>query len=193
MTLRALVEANRSCRRFVEKESVDMATLEELTELARLSPSAANLQPLRYILCCDQAMNAKIFDTLAWAAYLRDWPGPAEGERPAAYIVILADERISKNVDCDHGIAAQSILLGAVEKGLAGCILASVKRDMLTELLSIPPEFRILLVLALGKPAEKRVVEPLGADGGIRYYRDAEGVHRVPKRALEEVVLARRG
>ena len=89
--IRDLIISNRSCRRFHQEFAIDRRTLEELVELARYSASAANLQPLKYILSCEPAKNARIFSTLAWAGYLRDWPGPAEGERPSAYIVILGD------------------------------------------------------------------------------------------------------
>jgi len=191
MGIRELVLANRTCRRFHEAERVSMETLEQLVELARLSPSAANLQPLRYALSTSPGINARIFATLGWAAYLKDWPGPAAGERPPAYIVILSDERVSRSVACDHGIAAQRILLGAVEQGLAGCILASVKRDELREILQIPDKLHILLVLALGKPAETRVIEELGPDRNIRYYLDGQGVHHVPKRNREDIIIGR--
>ena len=118
--LTELVKQNRSCRRFYQDHAVTMDTLKALVELGRLSASAANLQPLKYILSCNPEKNAAIFDCLAWAAYLKDWPGPEPGERPAAYIIILGDTTIAKSVGCDHGIAAQSMLLGAREQGLAG-------------------------------------------------------------------------
>lgn len=109
------VEANRSYRRFHQDRPVEAGLLRELVDLARLSPSAANLQPLKYVLSSSAELNQKVFPTLAWAGYLADWNGPAPGERPAAYIVILGDTEIAKNFGCDHGIAAQSIMLGAVE------------------------------------------------------------------------------
>jgi nitroreductase len=126
---------------------------------------------------------------LAWAGYLSDWPGPGEGERPSAYIVVLVDTRIAKSAGVDHGIAAQSILLGATEKGLGGCIIASVQREALGQVLDIDPRYEILLVLALGKPVERVFVEPVGADGDIRYWRDGKGGHHVPKRSLGDIVL----
>jgi nitroreductase len=131
-----------------------------------------------------------IFKTLTWAAYLKDWSGPAEGEKPAAYIIILGDRAISPDPGCDHGIAAQSILLGAREKGLAGCVLGTVNRRRLGEALSIDERFEILLVLALGAPAEQAVIEPLGGRGSVKYWRDAEGVHHVPKRMLADIIVA---
>jgi nitroreductase len=185
-----LIRANRSCRRFDEKHPVSAANLLELVDLARLSASAANLQPLRYILSCDPATNAKIYECLTWAYYLKDWPGPATGERPGAYIVILHDTRISKTLDCDHGIAAQSILLGATEMGLAGCMLAAVNRPRLRSLLNIPEPMEIKLVLAMGKPKETIVIDTVNVEGDIRYWRDKNQVHHVPKRRLKDIVLA---
>ena len=187
--LKDLILRNRSYRRFDETAAVDHDTLRQLVELARLSASAANLQPLKYILSCARERNALIFAHLAWAGYLAEWRGPAEGERPSAYIIILGDTTIARDCNCDHGIAAQSILLAAAERGLGGCIVGSVKRDELRAALSIPDHLEILLVLALGRPAERVVVETVGADGDIRYWRDADGVHHVPKRALDDLIV----
>ena len=166
-----------------------MNSLNELVNLARLSASAANLQPLKYVICCNQAKNAEIFSCLAWAAYLKDWPGPLDGERPSGYIVVLGDTAISQDFGCDHGIASQSILLGAREKGLAGCMLGAVNREKLREVLNLSGQLKILLVLALGVPREEIFVEPLGADGSIRYWRDSRGGHHVPKRSLKDIVI----
>lgn len=188
--IKELILKNRSYRRFNQDVSVELDTLIELVDLARQSASGANKQPLKYILSCDPAKNALIFPRLAWAGYLPDWPGPAEGERPAAYILILGDKTISASFGCDHGIAAQSILLGAAEKGLGGCIIGSVARAELSRDLGISSDFEILLVIALGKPAETVVIEPVGPDGDIRYWRDEAGIHHVPKRSLREIIVA---
>jgi nitroreductase len=184
-----LVRQNRSYRRFHQDVPVRIETLRALVNLARMSASGSNLQPLKYILSSDRETNARIFPHTRWAGYLKDWDGPAEGERPAAYIVILGDTEISKSFGCDHGIAAQSIMLGAAERGLGGCMIGSIARDRLRETLDIPERYEILLVLALGKPNETVVLEEVGPDGDIKYYRDEEDVHHVPKRSLEELVL----
>lgn len=184
-----LIRKNRSCRRFHQEHVVDMETLKWLVNLARLSASAANLQPLKYILSSNHQKNALIFSCLAWAGYLKDWAGPEEGERPSAYIIILGDTGISKDFGCDHGIAGQSILLGAREKGLAGCMVGSINRKRLRNILDIPPQFEILLVLAIGKPREKAVIETADPDGNIRYWRDKGDIHHVPKRRLNDIIL----
>jgi hypothetical protein len=147
------------------------------------------LQPLKYILCCEPEKNALIFQHLAWAGYLKDWPGPADGERPSAYIIILGDTEITRSFGCDHGIAAQSILLGAAEKGLGGCIIGTVKREELRRALALPARYEILLILALGKPKETVVIEPVGTGGDIKYWRDNQSVHHVPKRSLDGIIL----
>ena len=187
--IKDLIAKNRSCRRFYQDVPVEHQTLKELVELARLSPSAANRQPLRYILAAGPEKNALIFPCLAWAGYLKDWPGPEEGERPAAYIIMLLDLEVCQSVDCDHGIAAQSILLGATEKGLAGCILGAVNRERLRSALGIADRYSILLVIALGKPREKVVIETVDQAGDIKYWRDRNGIHHVPKRPLDELII----
>jgi nitroreductase len=184
-----LITKNRSYRRFDQQTAVSMDTLRELVNLARLSPSGRNVQPLKYYLACDPQVNQRIFPLLGWAGYLKDWPGPIEGERPAAYIIILGDKNISASFGVDHGIAAQSIMLGAVERGLGGCIVATVHRQELIAELNIPDQFEVLLVLALGKPVEEVVIDPLGVDDDIRYWRDNRQVHHVPKRSLEEIII----
>jgi nitroreductase len=187
--LAELIRKNRSCRRFCQDHPVNPDTLRDLVDLARCSASAANRQPLKYVLSTAPEANAAIFTCLGWAGYLKDWAGPAEGERPSAYIVICGDTRITTHFDCDHGIAAQSILLGAREAGLAGCMIGNIRRKKLQPLLNIDPALDILLVLAMGKPAEAARLIPVGTDGDIRYFRDEEGIHHVPKRSLDDIIV----
>lgn len=187
--MKDLVLKNRSYRRFYEGVEVDSQTLRELVDLARLSASAANKQPLRYMLSCTKEKNALIFPTLVWAAYLKGWNGPSVGERPSAYIVVLADKEISATFNWDAGICSQSILLGAVEKGLGGCIIANINKPGLKQALNIPDTYEIVFVLALGKPKEKVVIGPVPASGDIKYWRDTEETHHVPKRSLEDLII----
>ena len=186
--IRELIQKNRSYRRFFQG-SVERKTLEELVDLARLSSSAANLQPLKFILSSESKKNALIFPNLRWAGYLKDWPGPSCEERPSAYIIILGDTEISKTFGCDHGIAAQSILLGAIEKGLGGCMLGAIDREGLKKSLKIPDRYEILLVLAIGKPKEKIKIEELRPGKDIKYWRDKDGTHHVPKRKLKDIII----
>jgi len=187
--IRALIERTRSYRRFHQNHRIELDTLRELVDVARLSAAAANLQPLKYILSNEPEKNGKIFQYLAWAGYLKDWPGPSEGERPSAYIIVLGDRRITKSFGCDHGIACQNIMLAAVEKGLGGCMIGAINREKLRKDLDIPDHFEVLLVLALGKPKETVVLEEVGPDGNIKYWRDSDGVHHVPKRKLDDIII----
>lgn len=190
MDLRQLIEKTRTYRRFDEKHEITRETLVSLVDLARLSASGANRQPLKYILVTDPAGRADVYTCLAWAGYLTTWEGPDPGERPAAYIVILGDKEISDSFGVDHGIAAQSIMLGATEAGLGGCIIASVKKEKLRAVLDIPRDLEVLLVLALGKPVEKVVLETI-ENNNVKYWRDEKRVHHVPKRTLDEIILRR--
>jgi len=186
--LKELVAKNRSYRRFDESVRIPRETLVELVELARLCPSGANLQPLRFALVSEKPLTDRVFPLLKFAAYLQDWAGPAEGERPTAYIVVMVDERIKRQADIDAGIAAQTMMLGAVEKGYGGCMMSSVQRENLAELLGLPEYYQIVLVMALGKPSEQVVLEDVDESGSIKYYRDEQGVHHVPKRTLKELI-----
>jgi nitroreductase len=172
--LKELITKNRTCRRFYQDVSISQDTLRDLVDLARLSASGNNVQPLKYILSWEPEKNATIFPHVGWAGRLSDWDGPAEGERPAAYIIILLDKEIAESAGVDHGIAAQSIMLGATERGFGGCMMGSVKRKPLREALDIPERYDILLVREDGDPA---------------YWRDEDGVHHVPKRALDDIIV----
>ncbi|MHC4178604.1 MAG: nitroreductase family protein [Planctomycetota bacterium] len=189
MDLTELLTLNRSYRRFHEDQPLDEETLKGLVEKTRLCPSSANRQPLKYLIACSGEDRAKIFPHLAWAGALRDWPGPAEGQRPAGYIVILGDLEISSTFHVDSGIAAQSMLLSAVEQGLGGCMIGSIKRDALRKALKIPDRFAIALVIALGKPKETVALEDAKSPTDVVYWRDEEDVHHVPKRPLEELLV----
>jgi len=187
--LKELVMKNRSCRRFHQEIPVQRETLEQLIDLSRYVASPHNMQPLKYLIFCDEENNEKIFSTISWARYIESWKGPAQGERPPSYIIMLGDTAIKDHFEREAGIAAQTIMLGATEIGYGGCILGSAHQDKLREYLKIDNRYRILLVLAIGKPAEKVVLEEAGPDGDIKYWRDKDDVHHVPKRKLEDIIL----
>ncbi len=184
-----LLNKNRSYRRFDESCKIPMDDLYDLVSLARLTPSSVNLQPLRFLLVNDEENNAKIFENLSWAGLLKDWKGPSEGERPTAYIVIVNDDKIAKNMKTDVGIVAQTMMLGAAEKGFGGCMIGSINRERLCEHLGINSSYTIELVLALGKPAEDIKIVDLPENGCTNYYRDENGVHYVPKRSVDDLII----
>jgi nitroreductase len=185
-----LVLKCRSYRRFYEEVPIEIGALRELIDIARNTASATNRQPLKYILSCSRERNTQIFSCLHWAAMLKNWPGPTVGERPSAYIIVLGDKEVLPSFGVDHGIAAQTILLAAVEKGFGGCMMAAVEREDLRKLLDIPNRFEILLVISLGKPKEKVVVDELQPGEDTVYWRDKEDIHHVPKRRLVDVIVA---
>jgi len=189
MDFKDLVMKNRSYRRFDEQFSIDHDTLVELISLARYAASGRNMQPLKYFLSSEHDLNEQIFSTLTWAGYLKEWPGPQKGERPTAYIIVLLDHDISDHFLCDDGIAIQNILLGAVEKGLGGCILRAINKPLLSAFLGLADRYEIIDVVALGKPKEKVVITAVKDDGDIRYYRDENGIHYVPKRSVDELII----
>ncbi|WP_430973241.1 nitroreductase family protein [Sunxiuqinia rutila] len=187
--LKELILKNRSFRRFKEGERISPEQLRNWIDLARCSASARNAQSLKYVLVTEKADCEKLFPLLAWAGYLKDWSGPAKGERPAAYLIMLNDREISDNYFCDHGIAAQSMLLGAVEEGYGGCIIAAVNRKKLSTLFNLSDRYEVVQVLAFGKPDEEVVLEEMDGDD-YKYWRDEQGVHHVPKRSLDDLIVS---
>lgn len=183
-----LVAKNRTCRRFNESGRVSYETLKGLVNLARLSASGANRQPLKYLVYNSVSDCERIFPSAIWAGYLKDWPGPEKGERPTAYIIVLGDTSIAETFGVDHGIAAQSIMLGATSIGLGGCMIASIRRDELRKELEIPLKYEILLLLAIGEPVEKVVIDDI-RDDDVRYWRDENKIHHVPKRRLDDLII----
>lgn len=190
--LKELVYQNRTIRRFDQSVRISQDELSDLVDLARVTSCAGNAQALKYMLVTDEAMCQTVFDNLTWAAALPDWDGPAEGERPSAYIIAFQDETISQNILWDVGLAMQSITLGAVEKGYGGCQFQSVARIPLKQALGVTDEnLKLVMVLALGKPVEQVELTELPESGVTKYWRDDNQVHYVPKRKLDDIILKR--
>ena len=191
--IKEIIKKTRSFRRFDQSYGIERNTLVELIELARLSASPTNIQSLKYFISCDTETNKKIFNTLKWASGLPEWGGPKEGEKPTAYIVMLGDNSLipegKRNYfEIEVGIQGQSIRIGATEKGLGSCPIAAINRAQLAEELKIDLKFNIELVIAIGKPAE--IVELIEIqDNKTMYYRDSQGIHYVPKRSINELII----
>lgn len=182
-----LVAKNRSFRRFYQEPPVVLSELESYVAAARVASSGGNLQALKFRLSADPETNARIFPSLRWAGYLKDW-SPAPNERPTGYILILRDNEVTTNFLIDHGIAAEVIRLAAIEKGVGSCIVGSIDRAKLRAALEIPARYEILIAVALGRPSEKVVLEEMQGDD-VKYWRDQAGVLHVPKRALHDLIV----
>ena len=186
-----LIKNTRTFRRFEQGRTIDRPVLEQLLNLARLGGSARNCQPWQYAIVTDPDDCKKIFPYLGWAGYLSDWQGPEPGERPSAYILCILNRDWLKGSDkeahFDLGIATQNLLLGAMEKGIGGCRIGAFS-PKLAEVFKLGAHQELSLVVALGYPAEKVVIEA-SEKGHIKYWRDEDGVHHVPKRQLAEILM----
>lgn len=187
--MKELVQKNRSYRRYYQEKNITENELLDLIDIARLTPSGANKQPIRYMISCTEKDNQKVFACLRWAGYYKDWDGPVEGERPSAYIIMLSPKDV--NAGQDEGIIGQTILLSAVEKGMGGCFIANIDREKLSKELQVPEQYAVKLVLALGYPKEKVVIDEITDHDDIKYYRDSEQTHHVPKIRLEDLIIRR--
>lgn len=193
MTMKELTSKARSYRNFDSDCPVSREQLTALVELAQMTSTGANLQPLKFWLSWEKQTNDKILPLTKWAGRLKDWKLPQEGKEPQAYIVICVDTTIAPNTQAcliDVGMAAQSIMLGAVEAGLNGCFLGAFSQEKVAEAIGLPGELKPQLIVALGKAAACEDIRVVPAENGdIAYYRTAEGVHFVPKRSLDELIV----
>ena len=181
-----LIAGRRTIRRF-RPEPVAREMLERLVDVGRLAPSAANMQPLEFVVVDDAKLKAEVFPSLKWAAYIAPEGNPKPGEEPAAYIITLANSKVrEKMFEYDIGAAMENMIIAALAEGIGSCWLLSIDRDRLRPLLGVPEDYRIDCVLALGYPAEEPAAEVMGES--CRYWKDAGGRLHVPKRALASVV-----
>lgn len=180
------IRKRRTIRRFLQKV-IPFDTLKELVDAARLAPSGGNLQPWEFLVVDDKSLLEPVFSTLAWAAYLGPEGKPKEGEKPVAYIIALNNKKLKALTPlADFGAAIQNILLAAIDRGIGSCWIGSVQKEKLAQILNIPDDYSIEYVIALGYPAETAVAEP--ETGSLKYWRDNQGVHHVPKRGLDDVL-----
>lgn len=189
--LKGLLKKDRSYRRFDENQIIDKKELLNLVDLTRYCASGRNLQPMKYYITNDRSVCDKIFPLLKWAGYLIDWEGPSEGERPTAYLIQCLDTNLTKNYLCDDGLQLQAITLGATAEGLGCCIIKSFNVPKIKEILNLPDYLEPLYVIAIGKPIEKVVIENMEnkENDNIKYYRTSDGVHHVPKRTLNDLLI----
>lgn len=188
MTFAELVNMNRSCRTYDESRPVSRDELMYLVSLARVAPSASNRQPLKFFLSCDKETNALIQERTRWAVAMPEYHLPPEGHRPTGFIIICIDTGIASETAAarDVGIAAQTMMLGATDMGLAGCMLSSFDPS-LHDALGIGESINVALVVAFGKRDEE--IKLVDNTGSVKYYRDENGVHYVPKRTMDELII----
>lgn len=191
--IRELVRSTRTVRRFQEQKILDPTLLRQWIDCARLGGSARNAQVLKYMLVTEEGQRRTLFPLLGWAGYLADWPGPAPGEQPSAYVVCLLDRSLVRGAEnevyCDLGIATQNLLLAAAEQGVFGCRIGAFSSQAVQGQLQLDDGYEVLLIIALGYPAETVSLQEVGPDGDIRYWRDEQGGHHVPKRALDSLLI----
>ena len=177
--------SRRSIRRFEPKE-IPIELLKKLVNGARLAPSAANLQPLEFIIVTKKELCNKIFEKLGWAAYIKPTWAPSKNERPMAYIVMLINDKNNKYAIRDVSLASENIVLAAEEEGIGSCIMYNIGREEIRKMLAIPDSIIIDSIIALGYKAE----EPVAVDyiDSVKYWRDEKDVLNVPKRKLQNII-----
>jgi len=181
-----LILSRRTIRNF-KPDPLPPGTLERLAGAARVAPSAANLQPLEFIVIDSPEVRAEILPCLKWAAYINPAGNPLPGHEPAGYVVILLNSGIrEKMFEYDAGAAIENMIIAALGEGIGACWLLSIDRERIREILKVPESYRVDSVLALGYPDESPVVEELGES--CKYWKDENGILHVPKRKTADVI-----
>jgi nitroreductase len=190
MSTYELILGRRTVRKF-KQEKIKQESLEKMVNAARLAPSGANRQPLKYVIVNDEKTVQAIFEQVNWAAYIAPEGTPKKNEQPTSFIAVLADTNISQGgYELEAGAAIQSILLVAKEEGIGSCWMASINRPNIMEILKLNDDsLKLIMVIALGYESEMPITED--EEGSIKYYKDEAGVLHVPKRKLEDVLINR--
>lgn len=188
LELKSLMERDRSIRRYDERKVISTEQMRDLVGLVRYCASGRNAQPLKYKIVLTPEERDAVFPHLAWAGYYKDWDGPADGERPVAYLIQCDDTSIPGGRLCDDGLQLQAITLGAAAMGIGCCIIKAFNAQKIKEVLHLPEQMNPTYVVAMGYPAEVVKIVDM-KDGDFKYYRNEKDEQCVPKRDLTELII----
>lgn len=187
MSTYELILKRRTVRKF-KQDIIEKAHLKKMVNAARLAPSGANKQPLKYVIVDDESTVKAIFEQVKWAGYIAPTGNPEKHEQPTAFIAVLADTNISQGgYELEAGAAIQNILLVAKEEGIGSCWMGAINRPNIMDILKLDEPLKLISVIALGYEGETPITED--EEGTIKYYKDIEGVLHVPKRTFSDVVI----
>lgn len=192
MNFEELVQKNRSYRGFDESYTFTEEQLRHYVDLTRYTASSVNAQPLKYLIAWEREKTELILSMTKWARALPQMTLPKDGMHPTGFVIVCQDTDVAPNLaryQKDIGIVAQTITLAAVEDGLGGCMIGNFVPEEVKKTLNLPADIEPMLIIALGKPAETIVIEEINPGDSIKYYRDENDVHYVPKRKLDDILL----
>jgi len=187
MDIYETIISRRTIRKF-KQEKIDPKILKKIVNAGRLAPSAANLQPLEYLIIDDEDLKKKVFPNIAWAGYIKPEGDPEKGEEPTAYTIILADKKINPAPERDIGASVENMNLTSQDEGIGCCWIGAFKKKEINNIINVPANLSAELVLAMGYPLEKPLSEDIEKGSSIKYYKDRSGTLHVPKRRLEDIL-----
>lgn len=188
MDLYDVIINRRTIRKFSQKP-LTYEMLKKYVNAARLAPSAANKQPLKYKIINEKDMIKKILNLVKWAAYIQPEGNPKQEEEPTAFIAIAADKNIRESgFEADLGAAAENIILSAEIDNVGSCWMGAIDYDEISKILNFDSNLKLLCVIAMGYKAENPK-EVLMNNKDVKYFKDENGCLNVPKRSIDDVLL----
>ena len=186
--LMELLKTRRTYRRFEQKE-ISGDIIAEILLAARLASSAANRQPLSYIVIEEPEKVSEVFAHTKWGGALPDGLGqPMAGEEPVLFIAVVQNSSVNPNCDTDAGLAIGNMTLAAWNHGVGSCIIGACNKEKLSEMFGLTEKQKLHTVVAFGYPTHTSSIVDLEKDGDFKYYLDDNKDYVVPKRKAEDVV-----
>ena len=186
--LMELLKTRRTYRRF-EQKAIDQEIIDEILLAARYASSAANRQPLSYIVIKDADKVAEVFRYTKWAGALPPEQGqPKENERPVLFIAVVENMNINKNCDTDAGLAISNMTLAAWNRGVGSCMIGACDKPTLSKMFGLNENQVLHTVVAFGYPSHVSHIVGVENPEEVKYYLDENRDYVVPKRKLEDVV-----
>jgi len=186
MNIQELISGRRTIRKFLQKKIPENLLL-SYVESARLSPSGANLQPLKYVIIQSKEKVSAVSKHVRWAGYLNGTYTPSKTEQPTAYIAVMKDNLISTSMaEFDAGAAIMTINLRAEADGIGCCIMGAIERESICQLMNTPDNLSLMYILALGYKGESPTYVDMDGDD-VKYFLTERRI-TVPKRKISDIL-----
>jgi len=147
LSLVDIVLSRRSIRHY-EKKEIPKGVLSQILEAGRQAPSAANRQPLHFIVVTDEN-SKKEFSKGLFNRFIKDAPITIVG------CANTGDFMTGKWAVVDTTIALQNMVIAAWSMSIGSCWIGDFKEEKVKQTLQIPDKWKVVALVSFGYPAEQ--------------------------------------